>query len=61
MVINTNRRKVNIIPQNMEDPEKPKAQKPETTGIGITPSNFKQDSTETMSKSLDPRKNSPEE
>lgn len=61
MIRNTTKRKVNIIPQNIEDPAKPRAQNPEIEGVGTGPNNFKLERTRMINKNLTMRKNSPEE
>ena len=50
-----------MVPQSMEDPMKPRAQKPEIEDIDVGPSNFKLERTKIMNKNLTLRKNSPEE
>lgn len=61
MMRNTTKRKVNIVPQNIEDPVKPRAQNPEIEDVGMGPSSFKLDRTRIINKNLALRKNSPEE
>jgi hypothetical protein len=61
MIRNTIKRKANIVPQNIEDPMKPRAQNPEVESVGIGPSSFKLETTETTNKNLTLRRNSPEE
>jgi len=61
MIRNTIKRKVNIIPQNMEEPIKPRAQNPEIEDTGIGPNIFRQEKTKIINKNLMLRRNSPEE
>ena len=61
MMRNTTRRKTSIVPQNMEDPTKPRAQKPEIEEVEITPSNFRLERIKIIKRNLTPRRNSPEE
>ena len=61
MMKNTIKRKVNIVPQNMEDPINPRAQNPELEDTGIGPSNFNLDKARTINRNLTLRRNSPEE
>jgi hypothetical protein len=60
-VVNTIRRKTNIIPQNVNNPESPNTQKPEIAAAEVVPNSFRQDKTDMTNRSLTPRKNSPEE
>ena len=50
-----------MIPQNIEEPTKPRAQKPEMEGMETGPDNFKLERTKIINRNLIPRKNSPEE
>ena len=61
MMRNTTKRKVSIVPQNIEDPINPRAQKPEIEDTGIGPNNFSLDKTRIINRNLALRRNSPEE
>jgi hypothetical protein len=61
MMRKTTRRKVNIIPQNIEDPTNPRDQNPEIEDIDKGPNNFRLESTKITNRNLILRKNSPEE